>query len=129
MKRIEIFHAQPVPYRVVRNFAPQSFLDAMTESDHQTQIKTHFPGTDNKLSLLEIVEIPHAKSTVHSHEQDEIFYIVSGELNFGNQVCAAGDSIRILADTVYTFTAGDTGCRYVKFTATADHSFNLPQQK
>ena len=111
-------------FRKVKDFAPADFLEKMTESDRETETATHFSG-ENGLALMEIVDIPNGKATLHSHDQEEIFYIVEGELIFGNRVCSAGDSINIKAGVQYTFRVGDKGCRYLKFTARQDPSFNI----
>lgn len=123
MKMIEFFHSKDAPFRTVSAFAPENMLDAMTDSDKHTKVKTHFPGNEAKLSLMEINETPNGQATLHSHAQEEIFYVLEGEMRFGQHVCKAGDSINIAANTQYTFKTGPEGCRYLKFTASADHSF------
>ncbi len=128
MKKIEFFHSAARAFRKVSAFAPQSFLDLMTDSDKQTEVKTHFAGDEAKLALMEIKETPNGYATLHSHEKEEIFHVLEGELHFGNHICAAGDSINIAAHTQYTFKTGPDGCRYLKFTASADHSFIVAAQ-
>ena len=123
MKAVEFVHSKDVASRRVADFAPDEFLNRLSKDDREARVKSHFQGSENRLSLLEIEEIPGAKGALHSHEKDEIFYIVEGELQFGNRVCGPGDSISILAGTLYRFTAGPNGCRYLKFTGSADTSF------
>lgn len=123
MKRIEFVHAQAIPLRKVADFAPESFLNILSAEERETEVRTHFPGGADRLFLLEVKDVPNMQSTHHAHEKDEIFFILEGEMHFGNRVCAAGDSIQILAGTLYTFRTGPSGCRYLKFTATADSSF------
>jgi mannose-6-phosphate isomerase-like protein (cupin superfamily) len=123
MKTIEFFHAEGKPFRTVSAFAPASVLELMTDSDKHTEVKTHFPGNEAKLALMEIREAPNGQATLHSHTQEEIFHVLEGELHFGHRVCVAGDSIDIAAATPYTFRTGPQGCRYLKFTAAADPSF------
>jgi mannose-6-phosphate isomerase-like protein (cupin superfamily) len=123
MKMIEFFHSKDMPFRTVSTFAPKSMLDAMTDSDKNTEVKTHFPGNEAKPSLIEIKETPNGQATLHSHAKEEIFCVLEGEMHFGHRVCKAGDSINIAANTQYTFKTGPEGCRYLKFTASVDHSF------
>ena len=108
----------------VKDFVPQEFLNLLSESDREAQIAMHFTGQGG-LALMEIIEDPNGSATLHSHDQEEIFYVLEGELLFGKRVCKAGDSINIKAGTQYTFKTGAQGCRYLKFTASADNSFNL----
>jgi len=123
MKTVEFFHTKDAAFRKVSDFAPPGFLEVLSTDDREAQVKTHFKGSDDCLSLIEIKEIPFAKGALHAHEKDEIFHVLEGELRFGNRVCAAGDSICILGGTLYSFTAGSAGCRYLKFTGSADSSF------
>lgn len=129
MNKIEFFRARDSDFRTVGNFAPDSFLNAMTDSDKLTQVKTHFSGDESRLALMEIVEVANAQATLHSHEKEEIFHVLEGELQFGNRICSAGDSINIVSGVQYTFKAGPSGCRYLKFTASADHSFVVAKRK
>jgi quercetin dioxygenase-like cupin family protein len=123
MKAVEFVHSEDIAFRTVSSFASEEFLRLLSKDDREAQVKVHFQGSEDRLSLLEIKEIPNAKGALHAHEKDEIFYVVEGELLFGNRVCTAGDSISILAGTLYGFSAGPNGCRYLKFTGVADKSF------
>lgn len=123
MKKIEFSHSRNIAFRRVADFAPDSFLGILSEEERQTEVRTHFPGTQDRLFLMEIKDVPNTQSTHHAHERDEIFFILEGEMHFGSRVCSAGDSVQILGGTLYTFRTGPEGCRYLKFTATADNSF------
>lgn len=128
MKRIEFAHSKDIAPRTVSDFAPASFLSLLSKEEQQTQVKTHFPGGEGRLFLMEIQDVPNAQATLHAHEKDEIFFVLEGEMHFGSRICSAGDSISILAGTLYTFRAGPNGCRYLKFTAAADNSFVTKEQ-
>jgi len=123
MKAVEFVHSKDVAFRKVSEFAPQEFLDLLSRDDHETEVGFHFRGSEDRLCLIELKEIPNARAAHHAHEKDEIFFILEGQLIFGNRVCSAGDSISILGGTVYTFTTGPSGCRYLKFTGSADDSY------
>lgn len=124
---MKFFHTkrEEIDFRKVSDFAPDSLLNLLSESDRHTEMGHHFDGEDGGLALMEVVETPGGQSTLHSHDKEEIFYVVEGELIFGKRVCKAGDSINIKAGVQYTFKVGSDGCRYLKFTATADHSFHI----
>jgi len=122
MKKIEFGHKETA-FRKVSDFAPATFLDTLSKEERETEVRTHFPGGDDRLFLMEIKDVPNMQSTHHAHEKDEIFFVLEGEMHFGNRVCSAGDSIHIVGGTLYTFKIGPAGCRYLKFTGTADNSF------
>ena len=123
MKRIEFSHGKDIASRTVSDFAPESFLSVLSKEEQATEVKTHFPGGEDRLFLIEVKEVPNAQATLHAHEKDEIFFVLDGEMHFGNRRCSAGDSIHIMAGTLYTFRTGPSGCRYLKFTGSADNSF------
>ncbi len=125
MSDIEFFKASEHAFRRVRDFAPLEFLESLSDTDADAEVKTHFPGDQDKLALLEIREVPHGESVLHYHNESEIFYVVEGELHFGRRVCVAGDSVHIAAGTRYKFKVGPNGVRYLKFTAVADSSVNV----
>ena len=54
---------------------------------------------------------------VHSHSEDEIIFIVSGEIRLGRKLFPEGTAIAIPADTLYSFTPGPDGMRFINFRA------------
>lgn len=54
---------------------------------------------------------------VHSHSEDEIIFVVSGEIRLGRKLYPEGTAIAIAADTLYSFTAGPDGMRFINFRA------------
>jgi quercetin dioxygenase-like cupin family protein len=83
----------------------------------------HEFGSENELQLAELDFIPHAEAVIHKHDNDEIIYVVSGEMHFGNKILKAGDSIYIPGNTFYSFNAGPNGLRVVNFRGKSDISF------
>ena len=49
----------------------------------------------------------------HSHNLDEVIYIVEGSLTIGDRTCGPGTVIAIEKDTEYDFTAGPEGLRFL----------------
>lgn len=69
-----------------------------------------FPGAE--------LATPEEQSVgVHSHSEDEIIFIVSGEIRLGRKLYPEGTAIAIAADTLYSFTAGPDGMRFINFRA------------
>jgi len=128
MKKIEFVHSKDIGFRKVSDFAPETFLELLSKEERETEVRTHFPGGDGRLFLMEIKDVPNTQATHHAHEKDEIFFVLEGEMHFGSRICSAGDSMHILGGTLYAFRTGPTGCRYLKFTGTADNSFITKDQ-
>ena len=102
---------------------PDSLKERLTEAEvADTSVRLHhgLPGT---LQLFEIRLEPNLQITTHAHADDEIIAIVEGELHVGRRVCGPGSSIFIPGNTLYGFTAGAEGCRYLNFRAQADSSY------
>jgi redox-sensitive bicupin YhaK (pirin superfamily) len=87
-----------------------------------TSVRLHH-GLPGRLQLFEIRLEPGLEISTHAHADDEIVAIVEGELHVGRRVCGAGTSIFIPGNTLYGFTAGPEGCRYLNFRARADSTY------
>lgn len=56
---------------------------------------------------------PGGGAKPHSHSQDEVMYVLEGELQMGARRCGPGTVIYIEKDTQYGFTAGPEGVRFL----------------
>jgi hypothetical protein len=54
---------------------------------------------------------------IHAHTEDEVIFVVSGELRLGSRLCGPGTAISIAATTMYGFTPGLDGLSFVNFRA------------
>ena len=73
-----------------------------------------FIGDPEKGPWLYINSVtPGAVAAPHSHTMDEIIFIVEGELLLGDRTCGPGTVIFMEHGTVYTFTAGENGARFL----------------
>jgi quercetin dioxygenase-like cupin family protein len=54
---------------------------------------------------------------IHSHTEDEIIFVIDGEIRLGARICGPGTALAIAANTMYSFTAGSAGLRFVNFRA------------
>lgn len=93
---------------------------------NRTQV--HLQGSDTRPHLFEPGFAPNTGPAPHAHAVDEVFYILEGELRFGRQVYPAGSTIFIPALTLYSFTAGDDGCRFLNFRARLDPRTYTPAE-
>jgi quercetin dioxygenase-like cupin family protein len=100
-------------------------FDLMDQSELDSSMTFHEFGSEHVLQLAELQYIPYAKAVVHKHDDDEIIYVLSGEMHLGNQVLEAGSSMYIPGNTYYGFTAGPKGLRVLNFRASADVSVHF----
>lgn len=84
--------------------------------------KVHLPGSATEPHLFEPGFAPNTGAAPHAHGVDEIFYILEGELRFGQQIYPVGSSIYVPAYTLYSFNAGDEGCRFLNFRPRLDRT-------
>lgn len=54
---------------------------------------------------------------VHAHSEDEIIFVLDGELRLGDRACGPGTALAIAADAFYSFSPGPLGLRFVNFRA------------
>lgn len=63
---------------------------------------------------------------VHSHSEDEIIFIVSGQIRLGRKLFPEGTAIAIPGGTLYSFTAGPDGMAFVNFRAGLPADIHFP---
>ena len=73
--------------------------------------ENHFPAGRPPLTPEE------EKRGVHSHSEDEIIFVVDGEIRLGNKLYGEGTAVAIAADTLYSFTTGPQGLSFINFRA------------
>lgn len=52
---------------------------------------------------------------VHAHTEDEIIFVTDGEMRLGKRLYGPGTALAVAANTMYGFTAGPNGLRFVNF--------------
>lgn len=58
-----------------------------------------------------------AEAGIHSHSEDEIIFVLDGEVRLGARLYGPGTALAIAADTLYSFTAGPQGLHFANFRA------------
>ena len=97
------------------------------EGDERSAVRFLHPGSDTELYLHEARTLPNTEIAVHAHRTDEIILVTAGELHLGARVLRPGSSVYIPADTLYGFTAGPEGVRFLNFRAVRDNSHVLKE--
>jgi mannose-6-phosphate isomerase-like protein (cupin superfamily) len=107
----------------------EDMREKLDEGERGTEYRMREPGTDHSPQLVEIRYQPNSEIKLHSHDEDEIMYIVSGSMQLGSRTVGAGSSLFIAGGTFYGFRVGPEGLQILNFRPRADPSFNLPPPK
>jgi quercetin dioxygenase-like cupin family protein len=57
---------------------------------------------------------PHHHEPPHSHPEDEVLFVLSGELFHGREKLTFGDAIYVARDTTYSLRTGEVGASFVR---------------
>lgn len=87
------------------------------------------PGDETSPQLVELRYEPNSEIRVHSHDEDEIIYVLAGEMRIGNRKLAPGATLTVPGGVFYGFHAGPDGLVILNFRPRTDSSFNLPPGK
>jgi hypothetical protein len=67
------------------------------------------------MTLMQTARSARYQSPAHSHSQDELIHLLSGEITIGRDVLMRGDTLYVPADRRYTFTSGDSGFSFLNY--------------
>jgi quercetin dioxygenase-like cupin family protein len=123
MAAIRFFDPDAAAFLQAADVYPDSLKQQLSAAEvADTAVRLH-QGLPGKLQLFEIRLEPGLEVRTHAHADDEIVYVVDGELHVGRRVCGPGSSMFIPGNTLYGFRAGPDGCRYLNFRAQADSTY------
>jgi hypothetical protein len=111
---------EPVTRLVERGLMTPETFQAMPEADRTAQVFVHFPGSPAEPQLVELHLDAGIVVEPHAHGADEIIHVLEGSIHFGSRECAAGSSVLISKDTLYTFRVGPEGVTFLNFRPTGD---------
>ncbi len=75
--------------------------------------KTLLDGMKGNPEIFLVELAPHFIAARHSHDQDESYYIVEGEMEFNGVSCPVGTSIHVPKGTVYKLETGSAAAVYL----------------
>lgn len=104
----------------VHVLGPRGTFESMGEGS-----ETHFFADATcpscRLWLLRTARSFAYESRVHSHSQDELIYMLSGEIHVGSLRLGPGSTIFIAADQPYHFRAAEEGFVFLNYRRDASH--------
>jgi quercetin dioxygenase-like cupin family protein len=108
-------------------------LDEMLAQDPQrlerygeerlTEVRSYVKGAPEQPQLFEVRQPPNSVTQAHAHSEDEIIYVLEGDIVFGNRSFPAGTAIYVPANTLYGFHAGEQGLRFLNFGPRSDTAY------
>jgi quercetin dioxygenase-like cupin family protein len=123
MANVRVRTRQAEDYKVIRSIVGDDDLWKFSDKELDSRIRFIEPGDDSHLQLFEIDYVPGTPIEIHAHEQDEIIYIVEGEMHAGTRVLGPGATLFVAGNTLYSFKAGPNGLRMLNFRPRADLTF------
>ena len=115
---------EEIAWTRVRDMGEENLPEGLSDGDLNSMFAIHEPGDERNPQLFEVSYEPDGSVDIHSHDEDEIIYILEGEMHFGNKVLRPGSSVFIAGGSYYGFKAGPEGLRFINFRARADYSFH-----
>ena len=80
------------------------------------------PGDEKSPQLVELRYEPGSEIRLHSHDEDEIIYVLSGEMRIGNRKLSPGSTLTVPGGVFYGFHAGPEGLVIPNFRPRTDSS-------
>jgi len=90
-------------------------LKTLRPEDLAYKVRMLHLGDEMTMEVFEVDFEPDYFAAPHAHDADEVFYVLQGELRLGRRGYGPGSSIKIPANTLYSFRAGPDGLRFVNF--------------
>jgi quercetin dioxygenase-like cupin family protein len=95
----------------------------INEGQLNSGMRMYHPGSDTELQLFEMHVPSDTLIDQHAHLEDEIIYVVDGELRLGGRVLLPGASVYVPGNTLYSLRAGPEGLRFLNFRAHRDVTY------
>ena len=124
MPRVKVTDAATEPWHRIGDIAQGDDIGELSQDDRDARILYHQPGSEERLQLFEVCYGPNATIALHCHDEDEIIYVVDGELIVGERHLTPGSSVFIAGGTYYGFRSGEAGLRFLNFRPRADNSYH-----
>lgn len=126
--RIRIHDEKKGGWQTPRDIAPTEALETVKDEELDAQVRVHEGGTDETLQLLELRVPPNFMNEVHRHDEDEIIYVVAGEMIVGSRVLKPGSSVFVSGGTFYSFGSGPEGLHILNFRPRKDLTYYVPDK-
>ncbi|MEP7349387.1 MAG: hypothetical protein ABI668_05465 [Sphingorhabdus sp.] len=123
MARVRLHDVADPDWRVIGDWTSDEIRNQISDLELASSIREHERGNSESLQLFEVKFLSHTIVDTHAHDEDEIMYVVEGEMILGERVLKPGSSIYIKGSTLYGFRAGPNGLRVLNFRPRLDATY------
>lgn len=123
MARVRIHDATDQDWHLIREWTSDEIAGQISELELASSIREHARGSESTLQLFEVKFLPGTLVDIHAHDEEEIMYVVEGEMLVGERSLRAGSSVYIAGSTLYSFRAGPNGLRVLNFRPRQDATY------
>lgn len=124
MAKVRIHAADEPAWHVIGDWTSDTIKAQISDLELSSSVREHERGSDKSLQLFEVKFLPDTLIDVHAHDEEEIMYVVDGEMLVGERSLGPGSSIYIDRSTLYRFRAGPTGLRVLNFRPRSDATYH-----
>jgi quercetin dioxygenase-like cupin family protein len=98
----------------------------LREGELRSEFRIREPGSAEHPQLVELRYAPDSEISLHAHDEDEILYVLEGEMRINNRSVGPGACLTIPGGVFYGFRAGPQGLKILNFRPREDGTFHLP---
>jgi quercetin dioxygenase-like cupin family protein len=133
MAKLQIIDVAAMPWMaakagIERASGESTIEPANQDADERMCHRVHHPGSETDLQMFEVRVPPNYVVESHAHDEDEIVFVLEGEMVLGARVVKAGSSAMIPGKTLYGFSAGPNGLTFLNFRARRDVTFHTKEE-
>jgi hypothetical protein len=123
MARVRVKVEKDEDFKVVGDLVVGDERRKYSANELKSRVRFIEQGDERSPQLFEMDYLPNTKVDIHAHEQDEIIYVVAGEMVLGTRIIGPGSTVFVQGNTLYSFTSGDKGLRFLNFRPRIDTTF------
>ncbi len=123
MPEIMLIRDEAEPWQEVPDF----WKAKQKAGDPGLRFKVLIPQGAASANMQRTEYYPGHHEAPHSHPEDEILYILEGQIHFGRDVLGKGDAIFVPRNKTYSLHTGDSGCTFVRI-GLSSHQTSLSEE-
>jgi quercetin dioxygenase-like cupin family protein len=123
MSRVRIREEHELPWMLTRSLVKPEDLERFSDGELNSKVRFREVGSDNSPQLFEVEFAPDSEVKIHAHEEDEIIFVLTGQMQVGSRVLGPGASVFIKGNTLYGFKVGHQGMTFLNFRPRLDATF------
>ena len=122
MSEIMLIRDAAEPWQEVPDF----WKAKQKKDDPGLRFKVLIPQGAASANMQRTEYYPGHHEAPHSHPEDEILFILKGQIHFGREVLGEGDAIFVPKDKTYSLHTGESGCTFVRV-GLSSHSSSMSE--